>query len=130
VLEHGIRNEALELGLEAETVFYNDLPPALIEHGVQNGEGQLAPGGAFLALTGQHTGRSPKDKFTVRDASTEDTVDWVNNADMSAEHFDALHADMIAHAKGMKLYVQDLSCGADPSSSRRTLRDMAVGPRR
>jgi len=115
VLEHGIRNEALELGLEAETVFYNDLPPALIEHGVQNGEGQLAPGGAFLALTGQHTGRSPKDKFTVRDASTEDTVDWVNNADMSAEHFDALHADMIAHAKGMKLYVQDLSCGADPS---------------
>ncbi len=113
--EIGIRNESLSLGIEANTVHYNDLPPSLVEKALQNGEGQLAPGGAFLALTGQHTGRSPKDKFTVRDATTETTVDWGNNASMTAEHFDTLHADMIAHAKGAKLYVQDLACGADPT---------------
>jgi len=112
--EFGIRNESLALGIEADTVHYNDLPPALVEHALKNGEGQLAPGGAFLALTGTHTGRSPKDKFTVRDATTESTVDWVNNASMTAENFDTLHADMIAHAKDSKLYVQDLACGADP----------------
>ena len=113
--EFGIRNESLNLGIDAATVYYNDLPAALVERALLNKEGQLAPGGAFLALTGQHTGRSPKDKFTVRDATTESTVDWVNNAGMSAEHFDTLHADMIAHAKGSKLYVQDLACGADPA---------------
>ena len=113
--EFGIRNESLNLGIDAATVYYNDLPAALVERALLNKEGQLAPGGAFLALTGQHTGRSPKDKFTVRDATTESTVDWVNNAGMSAEHFDTLHADMIAHAKGAKLYVQDLACGADPA---------------
>ena len=115
MIEQGIRNPSLDLGIEAGEVHYNDLPPALVEKALRNGEGNLAPGGAFLALTGQHTGRSPKDKFTVRDATTEGTVDWGNNAGMEAEAFAALHADMIAHAKGAKLYVQDLTCGADPA---------------
>ena len=116
--EHGVRNTSLgldKLGIDAADVYYNDLPPALVEHAIRNDEGQLAPGGALLALTGQHTGRSPKDKFTVRDATTENTVDWSNNASMSPEHFNALHADMLAHAKCAKLYVQDLACGADPA---------------
>jgi phosphoenolpyruvate carboxykinase (ATP) len=49
---------------------------------------------------GVHTGRSPNDKFTVRDAVTDKTVWWDNNKAMTPQAFDTLHADMLAHAKG------------------------------
>jgi phosphoenolpyruvate carboxykinase (ATP) len=45
---------------------YNLIEPALIEAALQNGEGRLGKGGAFLVSTGKFTGRSPKDKFVVR----------------------------------------------------------------
>lgn len=66
-----------------------------------------------MAVTGQHTGRSPKDKFVVRDATTEDQIWWDNNKPMSPENFAKLHADFIEHAKGKELFVQDLIGGAD-----------------
>ena len=62
-------NVALGHGLFNLSAVYKDLSvPELYEHAIRNGEGRLAAGGAFVAITGQHTGRSPKDKFIVRDA--------------------------------------------------------------
>ena len=75
-------------------------------------EAMMAKGGALNAETGIHTGRSPNDKFTVRDALTESTVWWDNNKSMTPQAFDTLYADMLAHAKGMELYAQDLYRGA------------------
>jgi phosphoenolpyruvate carboxykinase (ATP) len=95
-------------------VFYNLMEPALIEAALKNDEGTLGQGGAFLVTTGKFTGRSPKDKHVVRTASVENSIWWENNAAMSPEGFDALHADMLAHMKGRDYYVQDLVAGADP----------------
>ncbi|MDO5605582.1 MAG: phosphoenolpyruvate carboxykinase [Paracoccus sp. (in: a-proteobacteria)] len=95
-------------------VHYNLLEPALIQHAVGRGEGQLGLGGAFLVSTGRHTGRSPKDKFVVRTPSVEDTIWWENNQPMTPEAFDRLYEDMLAHMKGGEYFVQDLYGGADP----------------
>jgi len=96
-------------------VYYNLLEPALVEHAIKNGEGTLGRGGTFLVTTGKYTGRSPKDKHVVKTASVADTIWWENNAEMSPEGFDTLHADMLAHMKGREFYVQDLVGGADPT---------------
>jgi phosphoenolpyruvate carboxykinase (ATP) len=95
-------------------VHYNLLEPALIEAALTRGEGHLGQGGTFLVTTGKFTGRSPKDKHVVITAGTADTVWWENNAAMSSEGFDALHADMLAHMQGRDMFVQDLIAGADP----------------
>ena len=86
----------------------------LVEHAIANREGSLVQGGAFCAETGHHTGRSPKDKHTVVDATTENTVWWDGNRKQSKEQFDNLLHDFIAHAKGKTLFAQDLYGGADP----------------
>ncbi|MES2539102.1 MAG: phosphoenolpyruvate carboxykinase [Pseudomonadota bacterium] len=93
---------------------YNYAEPALVEAAVLRGEGRLGRGGAFLCSTGQFTGRSPKEKFVVRTATTENTIWWDNNAAMSPEAYARLKADMLAHVKGGELFVQDLYAGADP----------------
>ncbi len=85
----------------------------LIERAVALGEGRLASTGAFVAETGVHTGRSPQDKFVVRDAETENIIWWDNNKPMTPAAFDLLYADFLAHAKTRELYVQDLYAGAD-----------------
>ena len=87
---------------------------ALYEEAIRRGEAQILHGGAIVAETGTHTGRSPKDKFTVRDALTENTVWWDQNAPMSPAHFDVLLKDFQAHGKGKDLFCQDLVGGADP----------------
>jgi phosphoenolpyruvate carboxykinase (ATP) len=96
-------------------VYWNLEAPALYEQSLQRKEARVASGGALVADTGVHTGRSPKDKFTVRDAATEDTVWWDNNGAIEPGHFDALLADFIAHAEGKELFAQDLYGGADPA---------------
>ncbi|MFO1141292.1 MAG: phosphoenolpyruvate carboxykinase [Amaricoccus sp.] len=99
----------------AAQVHYNQLEPALLQAAVGRGEGDLGRGGAFLVSTGRHTGRSPKDKFVVREPSVAPHVWWENNAPMTPAQFAALHADMRAHIKGSELFVQDLYAGADPA---------------
>lgn len=97
------------------TVYYNLVEHDLVQASVCRGEARLLPGGAVLATTGKHTGRSPKDKFVVRTPSVEDTIWWENNSPMAPEKFDILHADMLEHMKGKDYYVQDLYAGADPA---------------
>jgi len=99
-------------GLKA--IHYNLLEPALMQHAVARGEGEIGNGGAFLVSTGSHTGRSPKDKFVVSEASVKDTIWWENNPPMESQAFETLHKDMLAHMQGKEYFVQDLFGGADP----------------
>ena len=94
-------------------VYWNQSEPALYEHSLKRGETRLAAGGALVAETGVHTGRSPKDKFVVLDDKTRDSVWWDNNAQISKAQFDTLMSDFLAHARGLDLYAQDLFGGAD-----------------
>ena len=75
----------------------------------------LSADGALCADTGEFTGRSPKDKFTVRDATTDKTMWWAGNQSITSEQFEALYQDFLKHAEGMTLFAQDLYGGADPS---------------
>lgn len=94
---------------------HNLAAPALVELALQRGEAQLAAGGALAADTGQFTGRSPGDKFTVRDALSETTVAWGSvNRPLSEAHFGALKRDMLELAATRDLSVQDLYAGTDP----------------
>ena len=102
--------------LHSDKLHYANSVAQLYELALKRGEGRLASTGAFAAETGQHTGRSPADKFTVRDATTESTVWWDNSKPMPVETFDRLASDLVAHAKGKDLFVQDLYAGADPAN--------------
>ncbi|MEM6668249.1 MAG: phosphoenolpyruvate carboxykinase [Pseudomonadota bacterium] len=95
-------------------VYYNLNEAGLVEAAVARGEAKLGNGGAVLVETGKHTGRSPKDKFTVREPSVEPHIWWENNASMTPEAFEQLRVDMLAHMSGREYFVQDLYAGADP----------------
>ena len=97
------------------TLHHNESPIRLIEAAVRRGEVHLASTGALVANTGEHTGRSVKDKFTVRDSLTQGKVWWDNNNAMTPEHFEVLRDDFLAHAKSRDVFVQDLHVGADPA---------------
>ncbi|PWB78622.1 MAG: phosphoenolpyruvate carboxykinase (ATP) [Methylocystaceae bacterium] len=88
--------------------------PALYGEAIRRNEARIARGGALVVETGAHTGRSPDDKFIVRDALTEASVWWENCRAMSPEHFDRLRADMATSAGETPLFMQDLYAGADP----------------
>ena len=112
-----LRAELTALGLTwAGKLSWNAPAPVLYQEAVARGEGLVAEGGGLAVTTGQHTGRSPNDKFVVRDESTEGTIWWDNNKAMRRDHFEALRKDFMAHARLKPLYVQDLAGGADPSN--------------
>jgi phosphoenolpyruvate carboxykinase (ATP) len=96
-------------------IYYNALEPDLMAHAIRRGEGELGQGGTLLVKTGKFTGRSPKDKHVVVSATTEDTIWWDTNGRMTADAFDVLHVDMLAHMTGKDYFVQDLFAGVDPS---------------
>jgi phosphoenolpyruvate carboxykinase (ATP) len=103
--------------LAAELRVHANLSVArLAETALLRGEARLAANGALVAVTGARTGRSPKDKFTVDDATTHELVDWgkVNQA-IAPERFAALLERVVEHLKGRELFAQDLHCGADPA---------------
>ena len=115
--ETGVRNGAYgadKFGLkQLKQVNWNFGTSALYESALQNSEAELTDGGALCAETGIFTGRSPKDKYTVRDATTDKTMWWGNNQSITPEQFETLYQDFLTHAEGMTLYGQDLYGGAD-----------------
>ncbi|WP_438279172.1 phosphoenolpyruvate carboxykinase [Nitrobacter sp.] len=115
--EIGVRNDAFGAGKSGlknvKVVYWNFGAPQLYEHALRNGEAMVNADGALCADTGVFTGRSPKDKYTVRDAATEQNVWWDGNQSITPEQFATLHADFLEHAEGMTLFAQDLYGGAD-----------------
>jgi phosphoenolpyruvate carboxykinase (ATP) len=104
---HGIRN--------VNSVHWNLGPAQLIEEAIARREGLLAASGPLVVRTGHYTGRSPADKFIVRDAATEAHVEWGPvNQPMDPEHFRLLYAKILAYLQGRDLFVQDCFAGADP----------------
>jgi len=97
-------------------IFWNLQTAPLVEHAIRRGEGRLTKDGALLVDTGKFTGRSVKDKFVVRDATTENTINWgAINQPMSPEHWANLKADFLAALKNQEeLYVADLFGGSQP----------------
>ncbi len=101
--------------LEQPNVHRNLSPALLVEASLRRNEGELSARGCLVSETGKRTGRSPKDKFTVKDAVTADKVAWGSvNLPFSPEKFDALYDRVIEYLQGKELFVQDLFCGADP----------------
>ncbi len=109
-----VRDGGLEdLGIKAGQVNLNWNEARLYEEAVRRGEAEVAEGGPLVVKTGAHTGRSAKDKFTVRDAETEDQVWWDTNASITPENFEALWQDFQTHMSGKEVFVQQLFGGAD-----------------
>jgi len=96
-------------------IHWNLEAPDLVQTAIRRTEGELAHMGPFVAVTTPHTGRSPNDKFVVKEPSTEADVDWGKvNQPISEAHFETLLADVRAYLDGRdELFVQDLYCGAD-----------------
>ena len=92
----------------------NLAPAALYEHAISNDEGLLAAAGPLVVRTGQHTGRSPKDKFIVDEPDAHEGVWWGGfNRPMSQERYDALRQRFIDHMNQREVFVQDAFVGAD-----------------
>ncbi len=110
--DYGLENH----GFAGTGLVYWNLPTeALVEEMVFRGEAKLTRGGAIVANTGKHTGRSANDKFIVREASTADHIWWGQyNRPFSIDKFNELYARMTGFAQGHDLFVQDCYVGADP----------------
>lgn len=102
--------EQLEyLGIQsAKKIHWNLSPAELIEEALKNKEGNLADTGALMCDTGKFTGRSPKDKFIVKDAITKDAVWWGEiNIPIEPHYFDKVLSKMADYLKDKVLYVRD-----------------------
>ena len=102
---------------------YRNLSTAeLYEHAIRNGEGRISAHGSLVVRTGKHTGRSPRDKFVVREPSSKASVWWGPvNQPISEQHYDGLRARLTAFMADRPIYGQDLYIGAH-SAHRRSLR--------
>lgn len=104
------------LGTSPNQVFYNLSDPALYEQIINRHEAQITAGGAVNALTGEFTGRSPSDKFIVREPDSERHIAWGGfNTPMEPEQFAGLRQQFAGYLHGRDLFVQDLHAGADPA---------------
>jgi phosphoenolpyruvate carboxykinase (ATP) len=113
VLAHSLAAQ----GFKTDAAIHANLgTAALVEAALAKGEGKLTKHGALLVETGKFTGRSVKDKYIVRDAETEATINWGTiNQPMSPEHFANLKADFLKELEGQsELYVADLFGGSQP----------------
>src|SRR5258705_8739937 len=102
-------------GIQTDRVRWNLSTAVLYEEAVRRGEGVIAAEGPLACRTGQHTGRSPNDKFVVREPSSEAEIAWGKvNRPIDPAQFDALHKDMVASLAGKRLFALDSFAGADP----------------
>src|SRR5262245_52709001 len=103
-------------GLDAAgTVHWNPTTSLLYMHALTRADATLAEGGPLVVDTGEHTGRSPQDRFIVREPSSEVRIDWGEvNQPLEEEQFDGLREKVVAHLDESELYVVNAFAGADP----------------
>jgi phosphoenolpyruvate carboxykinase (ATP) len=96
-------------------VHWNLVTPDLFKAAARRDEGEFAEMGPFVAITTPHTGRSPNDKFVVKEPASEKDVDWGKvNQPISVEKYQLLLTDVRRHLnESPELFVEDLYCGAD-----------------
>ncbi|MFT7029929.1 MAG: phosphoenolpyruvate carboxykinase (ATP) [Marinoscillum sp.] len=116
--EFGLKSQ--KTGLEVARIkkvkeaHWNLKPAQLVEEALKNNEGHLTDTGALMCDTGKFTGRSPKDRYIVKDEKTKDNVWWGPvNIPLSPEHFDRIHDKMIGFLEDKKVFVRDAYAGAD-----------------
>lgn len=116
--EIGKKNPSASLaaiGLNVAVANWNLSPEELTKKTLELGQGVLNDTGALCVSTGKFTGRSPKDKFTVKDSITEHSVDWGDvNIAISPETFDNLYNKVCAYLSGKEVWVRDAYACADP----------------
>jgi len=103
------------LGLDNLGHVYWDLPtPALYEESIRRYEAALSHLGPLVMRTGQYTGRLPKDKFLVREPSSENKIWWGKiNRPLDAEKLDALKYRLCAYLQGKDIFIENCYAGAD-----------------
>jgi phosphoenolpyruvate carboxykinase (ATP) len=108
LLKIGIRN--------TESIHYQLSPDELVQDTLRIGEGVLNDTGALVIRTGEFTGRSPKDKFTVKDETTADSIHWNEfNIPLEPKHFDTIFKKVTDHLNSLpELWVRDCYACADP----------------
>ncbi|MEG8946552.1 phosphoenolpyruvate carboxykinase [Rosettibacter firmus] len=105
--EQGIHN--------INNLFYNLTTPALYEQAVRRREAMIAHMGPLVVRTGQHTGRSPNDKFIVKEPTSEKNIWWGKvNKPIEEKYFEIIYNHMLSYMQNKDLYVQDCYVGADP----------------
>lgn len=106
-----------QLGLKNTNIYYQLNPDELTEQTLNRGEGVLNSTGALCINTGEFTGRSPLDKFTVRDAITENTVYWNNfNLPIEEKYFLQLREKLLTYLNNADaVWVRDCYACADPN---------------
>jgi phosphoenolpyruvate carboxykinase (ATP) len=104
-------------GIETSgTVYWNLTVAGLYEQAIRRNEVRLAEHGPMVTTTGRHTGRSPNDRFLVRDAENAETVWWGPvNVPFDAGRFERLRDDLVAHLRDRDLFVFSGYAGADPA---------------
>lgn len=119
MIETGKKNPSVQLsglGVNPSQAHWNVSPEELVKSTLTLGQGVLNDSGALCVNTGKFTGRSPKDKFTVKDAITEHSVDWGDvNTPISPEAFDHLYNKVCAYLEGKEVWVRDAFACADPA---------------
>jgi phosphoenolpyruvate carboxykinase (ATP) len=107
----------LKLGLKnTENVHYQLSPEELVQDSIRTGEGVLNDTGALVIRTGEFTGRSPKDKFTVKDEHTADSVHWNEfNLPIEPKYFDIIYKKVFDYLEKLpEVWVRDCYACADP----------------
>lgn len=97
-----------------KTAHWNLSPEELVEKAILQGQAVLSDSGAVVVETGEFTGRSPKDRFIVKDANTAESVDWGDiNKPFDADKFDALYNKVASYFEGKEVFVRDAYACAD-----------------
>ena len=108
------KHALINLGIQmAADIYYQQSPEDLVDQTLQLGQGVLNDTGALVINTGMFTGRSPKDRFIVKDGLTQDSVNWNDfNIQIDSKYFDQLYGKMMAYLGDKKMWVRDCyACG-------------------
>ena len=111
ISEYGVENHGI---INAGTVYWNLTTPMLYEQVVRRREGDILHLGPMVVRTGDHTGRSPNDKFIAKEPTTEKQIWWGKvNRPFEQRQFDWMLRKVLAYTQNRDIFVFDGYAGAD-----------------